>query len=360
MSSHRGDRIDPTDNPLSTPAHRRPIRTAQPGRCFLVARGRAQFRPALLAVGAAAVVCGGSHALGAEARGVATGAAGTLGVQPAASADSSTEAMPDVSLPPFHLRASASVWLPSLGGNLEIGGANNIDLETEFGLDDNEVVPGVEVFLEFPETSRLSRWRFGLTAWDYDAESTDTLGRDLTFGDLVAPAGTDLRSDLGITSVHLSAGYDLFGDLTGDDRDPGDLRILALAGVRGLNFDHRLADVAGGPGLGGTSYVDYDEWVTAVEVGAMMDLHVAPDDLVLPGAFDVRTSLLGGIGLLGDTDVTTFAIEAAITWRPTEHLGVTFGYRHLDFSVEDDDVEPAYHFTDARLAGVFFNAVFEF
>jgi len=278
----------------------------------------------------------------------------------AAVVEAQREAEEIADLPPFRLRASLALWLPSLGGDWKVGGQgqgnSSIEVEGDFGLDDNEPVPAVDVVVEFPAGSDLERWRFGLHAWAYEGESTDRIDRDLVFAGVTAPAGSILANDVGLTSVQATVAYDLFGDLAGSPTDPGELRVFAVGGVRGFNVDHRIVAV----GAGGPEYVDYDRWASAVELGLLFDLELLADDIVLPGKFDVRTGIMGGVGLFSDADITTFAIEAAISWRPVEHLGLTFGYRHLDFNLEDDDARPRYQFDQARLAGVFFNAVFEF
>jgi hypothetical protein len=63
---------------------------------------------------------------------------------------------------------------------------------------------------------------------------------------------------------------------------------------------------------------------------------------------------LGGGPVLG-AEGWFFTLATGLTWRPVEHVGLTFGYRQIDADLEDGDYE-----FEGRLAGLFFGGTIRF
>jgi hypothetical protein len=254
----------------------------------------------------------------------------------------------------LRVRGQAAFWLPSLGGDMRFGGGGDslVEVARTFGLDDNE--PTFKGELDFTwsdEDGKLSPWRFSLDLFDFDTEATGPAILDFSFAGTAVPAGTLLQNDYGLTNIGAHVGYDFKGDFLADQSDL-EFRMYPVAGFRALNIDHRLAVLGGGPSF------DYDKWNAAVEAGGRINLHFMPEPLD-GDTVDVDIKLLVGTGFSGDADLFTINVEAAITYMPWENFGVTFGYRQLDFNLDDSGSSPDYEF-DGRVAGVIFAAVFKF
>lgn len=244
---------------------------------------------------------------------------------------------PDAS--PYRIQARASLWIPSLDGELQLGGAGNTeaDLSSFFDVDDNEASLNADLIVQ------RDRWMFWADAYDFQTSADTTSSAPLTFNGLTAPAGSTLDTEFGVTSVGGRLGYDLLGDLAGKPDDAASMHIHGLLGLRGVNLDHSLS-------VSGVGNSRYDQWHAVGEAGVRLSI-LADPDWSDGSLWDVSTAAVIGLG----ADLTTLDVWLAISYQIDENVGLTFGYRQMDYNVEDGGFD-----YDGRLAGIFFGGQVRF
>lgn len=262
------------------------------------------------------------------------------------SADASLETLADEAR--TRVRAAAGVWYAALSGDVRFGPESNSGtqrLDTFFGLEDDEAAfaGDVEIFID-------ERWFVWLNAFDFSTSADQTTGQSILINGVSYGAGTELTSDFGLTSLAATAGYDFFGNLypmrTPDNTgEPVDIRVHALAGVRGINVDHRTA-------IGGGPTVAFDEWGAIACAGGRLAIGIGPD-IATRGRWDVGVTITYGIGASAHGDLSAFDLQFSIRYTVLNNFGLQLGYRHMDVDIEADDGSQPYRW-DGRIAGLFF------
>jgi len=254
------------------------------------------------------------------------------------------------------LRATAGAWFPALSGDVRFGAprsAGDLSVDAFLDLEDNEPTFAGDVALFIDE-----RWLVQISAFDFATEATTVASSSFRVNGAAFAAGTALASDFGATSVAASAGYDLFGNIyecfNPDGNDTGhhvDLRAHLLAGVRGLNVDHRLA-------IGGGPTVAFDEWGATLNGGLRIGIAIGPD-FAGRNRWDVDFVLTYGLGGSSEANLTTLDLALGIHYTVVDHFALVLGYRQIDFDFDAANASQPYRY-DGRLAGLFFGGEVKF
>ncbi|MGI9013352.1 MAG: hypothetical protein ACR2GY_03790 [Phycisphaerales bacterium] len=223
-------------------------------------------------------------------------------------------------------------WMPRLRGDTTIGGTAPPDamasFEDDLGFDQHDFAPHATAHLK---QNRMNLWLSGFT---FDDNGRSHLERTIRFDTLlIAPAGSDVRTEIDYSTVAFEIGYDLSGIRSSDGRSRATVGFLG--GIRYIDIGQRTELVS----LPGSPLVERGARDVAAFAGARFEVEVV-EQIVATARFGVGTTLDSG----GDY----FQVEAAIRWFPVENVGVTAGYRLIGMEVEDGDF-----LVNARLAGVF-------
>lgn len=251
----------------------------------------------------------------------------------------------------WRLTAQPLVWFASLSGESTFRGsaATTLDVDTLLGLDDNE--PG------FLGSARLSydsadhgRWLFWLEGFDFSTEANGPVAEDFGIRDTTVTAGATVISDFGLTNVDVKVGWDPFGNVLHDNEF--ELRFALLAGARLITLDHRL-EVVEGP------TVEYDTSSGCIEAGTLITIaQYGRYAEARSWCIDVALSL--GAGGTQDATTTYFDIWAGAEYLVTENIGLRFGYRQIDITIEDDGTADGPYEFDGRLAGLYLGGTITF
>jgi hypothetical protein len=198
-------------------------------------------------------------------------------------------------------------------------------------------------------------WQVRVSGFDFSTDSAGTFVAYREFGDVTLRPGDRYRASVDLTSAAVEVGADLF-TVVGDavPSHPGreaDLRFTPRLGLRYAGVEQSIERVGGaGEELSG-------DWL-AIYGGIEMRLRYEPDDglVGLPFARVLLLEAGAGIGpAFGDGSGYQWQIRAGATLEFTPNVGVMFGYRLVEFDVEDGDWE-----FDAGLQGLFLAATIRF
>ena len=244
---------------------------------------------------------------------------------------------------PSDLLVRVGAWIPRLEGQVGLDAAEpTIRLGADLDLD------GIETSLngEF-ELRRPDRWRLLVSGFDFSATDRGTAGRTLPFGSLDLAPSDAYVTTLDFTSVATEVSWTARAPY---DRAAGtNLHIDPLVGVRLIDIDHRLTDVAAGTtdtgrGEWGVLYGGLEvnaEWHPADQLGALRSLRL-----------DGRVAV--GVAVGGDGG-EALQIGAGIAVDLSAPLHLYFGYRLLELDVKHGGYE-----FDAGLQGLFLAGAIDF
>lgn len=241
----------------------------------------------------------------------------------------------------FELSARLDAWFPTVDGFVTFGsGAANTRIDTVKTLEigENETALSGEFAVNW------EKWGVRVDAFDFTTSHTGAAVRAFTIDGQNIALGTNIATDLGISTVGLDATYDFFGNLT--EQDEVDLRVRAMGGVRGLGIDHRIATIGGGAGS------SYDEFHALLEGGVRTSARIQPQ-WQDGGWFDVSIAVLYGVGGGSDIDLSTLDIRFDISYYPTDNLGLSVGYRQMDITLDDTRSGSAFDLDKGRVAGLY-------
>lgn len=143
-------------------------------------------------------------------------------------------------------------WFVKLGGHIQAESdslpATDINLTSTLGLDDQENGHEIQLYINFPLVGRLYAGY-----WWVDFEGTETLSRDITFGDVTFTATSTVESTLNLDMYYLTYEFLLPSIPLGGEELSLDIGVQV--GLRGLlaeaSIDNPLlsAEDSGGVGI---------------------------------------------------------------------------------------------------------------
>jgi hypothetical protein len=203
----------------------------------------------------------------------------------------------------FFPRSATSAQLNSA----KLGVGTNIDFEQALGLQTQKGVPDALARIRLSE-----HWRIEAEYFRLDRSGTQTLDRDLQWGDQVFPAHAQVNSKLDVADTRVSVGYSLF-------KRP-DKELGVGLGLHVLRYDASLNATSLGTQSGGVTaplpvlsifgqFALTDQWAVATRV----------DWLSL--SYDKYGGRITSLG-------------ADLMYQPFRHVGFGLGYRSLFVHLE--------------------------
>ncbi len=246
------------------------------------------------------------------------------------------------------------IWQARLGGEFALAAnpsGNELLIDEDLQLDNSESIFNVELTLR-----KGPDWFVRGSGFAMDTTRSATFGAlnptpsTAPFGTLTLDPGDVIVSSLEMTSVGVDIGKTMYRPLT-DGRIPdntnqfgrpvADLRLGPTIGLRIADIETRITEV--GVGSDGASLT-----AAAIMLGLNFEFVHEPDQ---PLGGIIRSWAIEGFGGVGPAlsgGGLAFQIGAGLTGIVAPNLGVYFGYRLLEFRVEDGPFE-----FDAGLQGLF-------
>lgn len=226
--------------------------------------------------------------------------------------------------PGFELQLTAGIHLGRASGSITNGpdGIEPFLMEKVLDLDDYEATFNAELLF------RKDRLDILLSGFDFSTDNSLILAEPITFGALALDAGDSVEATFDLFSAAIDVRYAFY--LPPNDDPDITFRIAPSLSLR---------------------YVDLDQSITS---GGVRESASASATALLPGlfidfAFREKLFIGGGTAFGPNLDGgSQWWISASIGYHFTPNLGVSIGYRQLDFDIEEDDYE-----ADGRIAGLF-------
>ncbi len=250
----------------------------------------------------------------------------------------------------WNVRATASVWFPSLRGEQTLGGGSRFDIDI---IDQ----PDVQVAPRYELAFRREKWTVLTSGFVFNMDENATATDSFTASGTTVNAGDRVSYDIDYWSADLFLAY-RFADMPIDNgngrgappspfsvpRDGVGLFFDVLGGARVWHLDYQMNQI------GGPSLIDQQEtWVDPVIGGRML--------LDLPHGFglEVRGDV-GGFGVGSD-----FAWNIGVAFRAelADHIGAEIGFRHLQTNYESGSGADLFEW-DIASAGLYGSIVFRF
>jgi hypothetical protein len=205
-------------------------------------------------------------------------------------------------------------YWPSIDSTLRVDRAGGIgtevDLEDDLDLNDRETMPFALMNFRFGD-----RWRIEAEYFTLTREVTHVTARDLTIGDVIFPAGTDVTTNFDSDIYRLSAGYSF---LKRPNYEAG-----ASLGIHVTTFDLGVRSV------GGALSESADTLAPLVTLGLYGQYALSPKWL-LTGRLDVFALEYE------EYSGSLVNFNAAVEYQVAKHFGLGLGYRHVDLNLEAD------------------------
>jgi len=254
---------------------------------------------------------------------------------------------------PISFNIHLGIWQARPGGDFALAASpmgNELFIDEDLQLDNSESIFNVELTVR-----KGPDWFVRGSGFAMDTTRSASFGAlnptpsSATFGALTLDPGDTVISSLEITSVGVDIGRTMYRPLA-DGRIPGnvnrfgrpiaDLRLGPTLGLRVADIETRITEV--GVGTDGASMT-----AAALMIGANLEFVYEPDQ---PIVGFIRSFSIEGFGGAGPAfgGGLVFQIGAGITGMITPNFGAYFGYRLLEFRVEDGPFE-----FDAGLQGLF-------
>jgi len=267
---------------------------------------------------------------------------------PASNIAAAMQAVDDADAAGLTFRFTPGAWLARLGGTSKLGNlpaSDEINLETEFDLDDRETSPNFELAI-----IKNQRWQIDVSAFDFSTETTGTLAFSGAFGDVAFSPGDAYEASLDMTSVALSVSFWQWDLIDSAERGGSvDLEMAGGAGVRWLSVEQSLSL----PGTGAAATGD-GEWLIPELIFQVDFQYRLPSSFPILDTYEVLA--LASIGpAIGGDGGTVATLRAGMRFWLASQFSVDFGYRLLECSVESDEFE----FTGG-LQGLFLSGTIRF
>lgn len=216
----------------------------------------------------------------------------------------------------------ASAFKPNIDTHVKISSKNgaigtDIGLESDLNLADRETLPS------FVAGARLgSRWAITGEYFSLDREGNAGLTRDITFDDVVYPAGVAVASSFDTAVYRMTVAYSF---IRNDRAEVG-----VAVGAHVTQFDFVLDGEAhiGGAAIQATRR-ERDALAPLPTVGLYAGYRITPK-LSIGGRVDYMS--LG----VGDYDGQLTNAQATVTYRLFKNVGVGAAYRYVDYGLKID------------------------
>lgn len=209
--------------------------------------------------------------------------------------------------------------------NSSSGVGASVDFEDALGLENTKVTPQLLARWRFTE-----RWRLEVEHFQLDRSATRTLAADVTWGDEVFAAGSDVDSKFNVSVTRVSVGYSFF--------DRPDKQIGVALGFHLTDLDAAIS-TSGGTDEGGAA-------LAPLPVLSLYGQFALTDDWAVnmrADAFKLEYDPYDGKIISTGLDVT---------YQPWRHIGFGVGYRSLLLHVGIDEGD-----WDGRIDSTFQGAI---
>lgn len=233
----------------------------------------------------------------------------------------------------YWIRLQANAWFAPLDGNFAYTD-NNVPPTSmsvdEIGLGDSETNLMAEVSLQLPFFLD-----FHVGGWTFGTSGSNTLSRDIEFGDVTFNASDTITSKIDLSDFYGEIAWGLNFDLVGFS--------IGLA-AHFLSVDGELRST--------TQNADFDGSIPVPMVAVRA--HVNP---LASLGFE---GVLHGLSLsVGEYDTTVLDLRLQAIYRPIDMLGVIGGLRHYVLDIEGKDGNEEV-LIDLTLSGPFVGLVAQF
>ena len=250
----------------------------------------------------------------------------------------------------WKIRATASVWFPSLNGDQVLGGGTQFDIDI---IDQ----PDVQVAPRFELAFRRDRWTVLTSGFVFVMDESATASDSFTASGTTINAGDRVSYDINFWSADVLLAYRVGTvpiDNSGESgvaespfvvqRSDVGLFFDVTAGARVWHLDYTM-DQIGGPSL-----IDENEFWADPVVGGRMSLD-------LPHGFGLE--LRGDVGGFGVGSEFAWNIEVAFKAELADNIGAEVGFRHLQSRYETGSGSDFFEW-DIASAGLYGSLVFRF
>jgi hypothetical protein len=226
---------------------------------------------------------------------------------------------------PWSLQIEPAVWFAAFGGDVNIGGAGDVDVET-LDVDDPNASPAGELHF------RRERWTFTLFGAGVSADD-DTNARDaFEAGGIAVAEGDPVSTELDFITMHATVGYRLWnwpkaqppegweGPAYAESDVTIGLDLYAGARLQWMDFEVRSG---GGSADGDGAFVQ-------PIIGARIELE-------LTRQFSVDLGVDAGWWPGDSMGSTSVSVIVGFQWRPWENVGFQIGFRQMFINLEDED-----------------------
>lgn len=212
----------------------------------------------------------------------------------------------------------------------------------ELNLDSPKLAPFAE--LHFAR----DKWRISLSGfWTNQEDKGSTADEAFRLGDLSVDAGDRLESSLEFGTFEASASYRVY-EASGTRTEKGSL--VSYAGI----------DV-----VGGVRFFDVDIEVNGPGGSAGVDELWAQPIIGLRLSFEFyekfTLDVINSFGYFPASDHESFSwdIVAGVGWKPTQNIGLQFGYQQLAFTLQDGDDADEFEWSGG-MAGLYAGLIIRF
>ena len=250
----------------------------------------------------------------------------------------------------WKIRATASVWFPSLNGDQVLGGGTTFDIDI---IDQSDV----QVAPRFELAFRRDKWTVLTSGFVFNIDENATVSESFIASGTTLNPGDRVSYDIDYWSADLLVAYRIatvpidIGEGRGIaespfavPRDGVGLFFDITGGGRVWQLDYEMNQI------GGPSLVDESEtWFDPVVGGRML--------LDLPHGFGLE--LRGDVGGFGVGSEFAWNIEVAFKAELADNIGAEIGFRHLQSRYETGSGSDFFEW-DIASAGLYGSLVFRF
>ncbi len=253
---------------------------------------------------------------------VALAAAAQDGVVPPPDAPA---AAPDRRPEAWSLQIEPTFWLAALGGDVNIGGAGDVSVET---LDVDDANPAAAGEIHF----RHERLTFTVFGAGVGIDESSTARSAFSAGNLAIAQGAPIDTELDYVNAHATVGYRVWNwpPAAQTDRWKGPAYAdsdvtIGLDLVAGARLHWMDVEIRSGGGSAGGDGV----FVQPI-IGARLELE-------LTRAFSIDLGLDAGWWPGDSSGSTSVSVIVGFQWRPWENVGFQIGFRQMFFDLRDED-----------------------
>ncbi|MFQ5936349.1 MAG: hypothetical protein ACE5LB_08080 [Acidiferrobacterales bacterium] len=211
---------------------------------------------------------------------------------------------------------NVGVFLPTMSTEVRLssstlGLGTRFSLENDLGMDDEPTVPRIEGYYRFTR-----RHRIDYSLQDLSRDATTVLQRDIQYGDVIFPAGTQVASNFDLKVLKVSYMYSFFQTRTWD--------LGFTAGLYGFDFDGSIVAPA-------ARLVERDEEFAPFPMVGIRATYALKPVLFLKGSFEYFEIDRSDV----EAEVTD--IWVALEYKTGKKLGIGIGYNDFDLDGEDKE-----------------------